>query len=497
MAGEPQEKIAVYIDFMGETPEAMRAFAEGFSRRFNFPLEKVMGFSGRLPVRVGSYDLEKAKKIGIEIKKLGGEVTLKRVKVVKGTGGLRDTTPKTAPAPPPPRPASAGEDGDKSWFDMGSSLSKEELGEGGSAPAPEDTDSSWISRHDDVSDSGGEASESPPDEDTSWISRYETGDADGETGSPPPEDEQPSWLTHGSEESQQDLESFSHTESKGEESYQPQYDYTPDEVGTMPDVELGQKRKIGKLDSKTTYTADESSSLEKEAFAKASQLYAGRKTKSKILSGPIAKIIYLAVIIALAYYGYTYRQYIIDYFIGPDKWALEEAYMVKVKPDVVVPSDLTGTYRGKAPYKMESGVTVFVEIEFKVAGNEVRSLTVDITPHPDELDQFRTYIEYGPGRFTYLREVDYDVVYHIEDKTFKPKGKGIAQIDKDKGRFRFSIAPMDVGIDPTDVPDTEKDSLGSAIFLNIEGIYGDTNTFYGGLMSSTLELVSWQAKKKK
>jgi hypothetical protein len=170
--------------------------------------------------------------------------------------------------------------------------------------------------------------------------------------------------------------------------------------------------------------------------------------------------------------------------------------MVKIKPDVVVPADLTGTYSGRTRYKTKSGETAFVEMKFSVAGTDVTSLTVDITPHPDAFEQFRTHIDYKPGVFTYLREVDYDVVYQIENKTFKSKGDGIAEIDKNEGRFKLSIVPMDVEIDPTDVPEDEKDSLGSAIFLNMEGIYGDTDTFYGGLMSSTLEIVGWQAKRK-
>lgn len=501
MAGETQENIAVYIDSMGETPEQIRAFALRFSKRFNLSLGKVLGFSKGLPTRVGIYDLEKAKKIGIEIKKLGGKVTLKRVKLVNRANGLRGVAPKTAPVAPPARPTPSGEDGDTSWFDMGSSLSKKEMGEGEKVAAPEDTDSSWISRHD-ISDSGkgSEPSTPPPGEvDTSWVSRHDEANVDeggGDLPSPPPTEEQSSWLAHGSEESQQDLENFSHTESTGGESYQPQYDYTPDETGVMPDIEFGKKRKIGKLDSKTTYTADESSSLEKEAFAKASQLYAGRKAKSRVLSGPVAKIIYLAIIVALGYYGYTYRQYVVDYFIPPEKWVLEEAYMVKVKPDVVMPTDLTGTYSGRTRYKTKSGKTDFVEIEFRVVVMDITSLTIDISPHPDAFEQYRTYIDYKPGRITYLKEVDYDVVYQIENQTFKSEGKSIAEINKNEGRFRLSVVPMDIGIDPADVPDSEKNSLGSAIFLNMEGIYGDTDTFYGGLMGSTLELVGWEAKKK-
>ena len=53
-----------------------------------------------------------------------------------------------------------------------------------------------------------------------------------------------------------------------------------------------------------------------------------------------------------------------------------------------------------------------------------------------------------------------------------------------------------MGLDPADIPDTEKDRLGNVVFLNIEGAYGDRDVFYGGLMTSTTEVLGWEAKKR-
>ncbi|MBN1574689.1 MAG: hypothetical protein JW984_15940 [Deltaproteobacteria bacterium] len=469
MTNGAQEKIAVYIDSMGKTPEQVEEFAKRLSVRFKLPMEKVLGFSKRLPARVGSYDLERAKKIGIEIRKMGGEVTLKRIKVVSDKGEPGGIPPKAKPAEPPRRPAPGVGGTESSWIVRDSALTEKERSGIEVAP-PDESVSSWISRHDDaVSPAVGPAP-------------------------PPPAEEEASWLSHGASETQSDLEDFSYAESKRKEEYQPQYDYRPEDVGTMPD-DIGQKRKIGNVESKTTYTVDGSSSIEREAYNKASQLYAGRKAKSGILSGPIAKFVYLAVVIALGYYGYINRQYVLDYFIPPEKWVLEDAYMIKVKPDVLLPDDLTGKYIGKTLYKTGSGKTHVVEIELNVEGMSVKDLTLDISSKEDAFEQYRTFLYYVPGRITYLREVDYDVKYKIENKAFKSDGDDIAKINE-KGRFRFSIVPMDIGINPADIPDSETDSLGSTTFLTIEGMYGDTNTFYGGLRSSTIELVGWEAKKK-
>ncbi|GEM_PF-2149504 len=469
MANGQQEKIAVYINSMGDTPEQVEAFARRLSGRFNLPLEKILGFSKKLPARVGSYDLERAKKIGIEIRKMGGEVTLKRVKVVGNKGGPGGTPPRAAPTGPPRRPVPKVGGTDSPWIERDSALTEKERAGIEVAP-PENSVSSWISRHDDADSP---ANDSP---------------------SPPPAGEETSWLSHGASESQSDLEDFSHTESRGKEDYQSQYDYRPEDVGTMPD-DIGRKRKIGNMESKTTYTVDGSSRMEKEAFVKASQLYAGRKAKSGMFSGPIAKFIYIAVVVALAYYGYLNRQYILDYFIAPEKWALEDAYIIEVKPGVVIPTDLTGTYGGTTKYKGESGNTHVVEIELNVERMSVKDLTLDISSTEDAFEQYRTFLYYTPGTITYLREADYDIKYHIDNRAFKSDRNNIAKIGE-KGRFKFAVVPMDIGIDPTGIPDSEKDSLGSVTFLTIEGVYGDTNTFYGGLRSSTLELVGWEAKKR-
>jgi hypothetical protein len=105
------DKIAVYIVSMGETPEAVRAFISAFSARFKIPPERMLKLSTMLPVKIGSYDVEKARQFGIEIRRMGGEVSLRRL-----------TAQPSAPAGAPP----AGEPAD-SWVVHGHTESQDEL----------------------------------------------------------------------------------------------------------------------------------------------------------------------------------------------------------------------------------------------------------------------------------------------------------------------------------------------------------------------------------
>jgi len=72
------DKIAVYIVSMCKTPEAVATFISNFSARFKVPREKMLALSATLPAKIGSYDIDKAKKFGIEIRRMGGEVSLRR-----------------------------------------------------------------------------------------------------------------------------------------------------------------------------------------------------------------------------------------------------------------------------------------------------------------------------------------------------------------------------------------------------------------------------------
>lgn len=84
------DKIAVYIVSMGETPEAVGAFISAFCARFKIPQEKMLDLSRRLPARMGSYDLEKAQQFGIQIRRMGGQVSLRRF-VPEQPAPARDT----------------------------------------------------------------------------------------------------------------------------------------------------------------------------------------------------------------------------------------------------------------------------------------------------------------------------------------------------------------------------------------------------------------------
>jgi hypothetical protein len=106
------DKIAVYIVSMGETPEAVRAFIASFSARFKIPPERMLALSRSLPARIGSYDLEKARRFGLEIKRMGGQVSLRQ----------------PASQEPAPSGAPAHDDGPAaSWVVHGQAESQDEL----------------------------------------------------------------------------------------------------------------------------------------------------------------------------------------------------------------------------------------------------------------------------------------------------------------------------------------------------------------------------------
>ncbi|MBN2223770.1 MAG: hypothetical protein JW765_03750 [Deltaproteobacteria bacterium] len=106
------DKIAVYIVSMGETPEAVGAFISNFSARFKIPREKMLALSKKLPVKIGSYDIEKAKQFGIEIRRMGGQVSLRRF-----------VTQQSPPADVPPPDDGPAE----SWVVHGHTESQDEL----------------------------------------------------------------------------------------------------------------------------------------------------------------------------------------------------------------------------------------------------------------------------------------------------------------------------------------------------------------------------------
>jgi hypothetical protein len=105
------DKIAVYIISMGETPQAVHTFISAFSARFKISPERMLALSKKLPAKIGSYDPEKAKQFGIEIRRMGGEVSLRRFVA-------QESVPVSATA--------AGEPAD-SWVVHGHAESQDEL----------------------------------------------------------------------------------------------------------------------------------------------------------------------------------------------------------------------------------------------------------------------------------------------------------------------------------------------------------------------------------
>ncbi len=107
------DKVTVYIVSMGNSSEEVGEFVGRFSARFGIPEPKLLALSRRLPGKIGSYDADKAKLIGIEIKRMGGQVSLRRETMQQ---------PEPIPAPEP-----AADEGDQSWLVHGHGESQDEL----------------------------------------------------------------------------------------------------------------------------------------------------------------------------------------------------------------------------------------------------------------------------------------------------------------------------------------------------------------------------------
>ena len=129
---------------MGDSPESVREFIKNFSARYNIPAQKMLALSKKLPARLGVYSEEKAKRLGLEIKKLGGDVRLKRV--------APKADPQSQTQKEPPRPVELpADDGEAapSWLSHGASESQDELsnmtdGQNEAAPPAEGVDYSGV-----------------------------------------------------------------------------------------------------------------------------------------------------------------------------------------------------------------------------------------------------------------------------------------------------------------------------------------------------------------
>lgn len=142
MPDSTSQTVAVFITSMGDSPEAVREFITSFSSRFNIPAQKMLALSKKLPARLGVYSEQKAKRLGLEIRKLGGDVRLKRV--------AQKTTPPQHTEPPRPveLPPDEGDQG-PSWLSHGASESQDELssmtdGQAAAAPPVDDVDYSGV-----------------------------------------------------------------------------------------------------------------------------------------------------------------------------------------------------------------------------------------------------------------------------------------------------------------------------------------------------------------
>jgi len=397
--------VAVFITSMGDSPESVREFIKNFSARFKIPAQKLLALNKNLPARLGTYNEEKAKRLALEIKKLGGDVRLKRV----------------APKQPPQQP------------------------------------------------------KEPP-----------------RSVEPPPEggDDGPSWLSHGASESQDELADM----TDGQTEAAPPVD-TVDYSGVYDDsntplYEKKKQRNIGKYETKTAYSGSDAGGISDEKFEKVKELYADRKAKRGIFESPVVKVIVVLIVAAAAYFGYTEREMLISLFFG-DEWMLEEAYVHKIDPDLVLVQDYTGLYGGDTKSTTPSGDTAFVDISLAVDRDGIYSFSSEIRYTDPQEGTCRIYIDYAPRFFSYRRVGEKGVLYNVES-TFDFDGSAVATIDE-SGRFLIFLTPADVGIDIESVPATEKDEVGTVVLLRVEGIYGDELTFYGGITNTKTEIMEWEA----
>ncbi len=396
------DRIAVYIVSMGETPEAIRAFISNFSARFKIPQERMLALSAKLPVKIGSYDIEKAKRFGIEIRRMGGQVSLRRF------------------------------------------VSQE------SSPAP----------------------------------------------TPPPGDSADSWVVHGHSESQDDLKSMGTTDTGAPVDPSPSHEYPPglyDDV--RPAVTPPPERKIaGRYEAKQLYTADQSFGLSEERFKKVKDLYAGRKEKKPIVGSPAFKMALILLVVLAGALLYLYRNQIQTFTFGLKKVVLADAYEQRLPGTVSVPADLTGNYAGKFKYTTKGGDVAFVDVTLFIEGKNVHDVVAEVSSSTPEIGAYRLKIEYAPGYLKYTKTIDDTVAYDVEN-TFPSSSNAVTRID-DQGKFSIEVDALDAGIDPNTIPETEKDRLGTMIFLKMEGAFAGKDQFYGGLLTSGIPLVGWEAKKQ-
>ncbi len=393
---------------MGKTPEEVRAFIVAFSERFKVPRDKLVALSARLPVKIGSYDLENAKRFGAQIRRMGGEVSLRRF--VKEA----------------PRPAEA-------------------------APA---------------------------------------GDQPGD-----------SWVVHGHSESQDDLRSMSSgAASRTPAAEQPQDERPVDAYagvfeGSAPVPERPSRRKIGgKYEPKHQYTSDEGFGLSDERFQKVKELYAGRKGKRPFTGSPAFKAILLVLIAAVAAIIYVRWEEIGTLIFGLKKAVLADAYEHRLPASVSVPADLTGSYIGTLEYTTSKGDVAVVNVTLFIEGKNVHDVVVEVTSAAADIGNYRLKIEYAPGYIMYSKTVNDKVIYTVEN-SFPSSNNAISRID-DRGRFYIVVEALDAGINPSTIPDSEKDHLGNMIFLRMEGAFAGDDRFFGGLLTSGSPLVGWEAVKR-
>ena len=397
--------VAVFITSMGDSPESVREFIQSFSARYKIPAQKMVALSKKLPARLGVYSEEKAKRLGLEIRKLGGDVRLKRV------------APQASPHQQEEPPRSV---------------------------------------------------ELPSDE--------------GEAG--------PSWLSHGASETQDELSSM--TDGQAEAAppvdvvdYSGVYDDT-----NTPLYKKKEPRNIGKYETKTAYSGSDTGGLSDDKFEQVKELYAGRKAKRGLLESPIVKVIIVLIIAVAAYFGYTEREMLINLLFG-DEWLLEEVYIHKINPDLLLVRDYSGFYGGDTKSTTPSGEKAFVDMNLIVETANVYSITTEIRYTDPQAGPCRIDVEYAPRFFSYRRTSDTGVLYNVET-TFAFEGDSVATIDEE-GRFLVLLTPGDVGIDIASVPASEKDEMGNVVLLRVEGVYGEELTFYGGVTNTKTEIMEWEA----
>jgi len=308
---------------------------------------------------------------------------------------------------------------------------------------------------------------------------------------PPDEaDEAPSWLSHGASESQDELSDMTNGQTEAAPpvdsvDYSGVYDDS-----SSPLYEKKDPRSIGKYETKTAYSGSDSGGLSDEKFEQVKDLYAGRRAKRGIFESPIVKVIVVLIVAAAVYFGYTEREVLISFLFG-DEWMLEEAYVHKINPDLLLVQDYSGFYGGDTKSTTPSGEKAFVDMDLIVERADIYSVTAEIRYTDPQAGPCRIDVEYAPRFFSYRRMSDKGVLYNVET-TFAFEGDSVATIDEE-GRFLVFLTPEDVGIDITTIPASEKDEMGNVVLLRVEGVYGEELTFYGGVTNTKTEIMEWEA----